>query len=63
MRYTIYGEYHQPIETVKFDTLKLLAEYLVEEYEAIDELCCIEDADGWGYNAEDLVQEQLEAVE
>jgi hypothetical protein len=63
MKYTIYGEYHQPIETVKFDTLKLLAEYLAEEYEAIDELCCIEDADGWGYNAVDLVEEELGVAE
>jgi hypothetical protein len=63
MKYTIYGEYHQRIETVKFDTLKELAQYLVEQYEDIEDLCCIEDADGFGYNAVDLVDEELEAAE
>ena len=63
MKYTIYGEYRQRIETVKFDTLKELAQYLVEEYTApgitLEELCCIEDRDGCGYNAVDLVEQEL----
>jgi hypothetical protein len=63
MKYTIYGEYHQRIETVKFATLKELAQYLVEQYEDIEDLCCIEDTDGFGYNAVDLVDEELEAAE
>jgi hypothetical protein len=63
MYYIIYGESHQRRETVKFDTLKELAQYLVKEYEEIEELCCIEDEDGWGFNAEDLVKEHLEAAE
>jgi hypothetical protein len=63
MKYTIYGEYHQRIETVKFDTLKELAQYLVEQYEDIEDLCCVEDQDGFGYNAVDLVDEELEAAE
>jgi hypothetical protein len=67
MKYTIFGQYHERIETVKFSTLKELAQYLANEYTdpgiTLEELCCVEDADGWGYNAVDLVEEQLkEAV-
>jgi hypothetical protein len=60
MDYTIYSESHKDSETVSFDTLKELAQYLVEEYEYIEGLCCIEDEDGRGFNAVDLVKEQLE---
>jgi len=62
MKYTIFGQYHKRIETVKFSTLKELAQYLNQEY-TVEDLCCVEDADGFGYNAVDLVEQELEAAE
>jgi hypothetical protein len=62
MKYSIFGHNHTRIETVKLQTLKELAQYLQTEYD-VEDLCCVEDADGFGYNAVDLVEEELEAAE
>lgn len=57
MKYTIFGCGHKRIGTVKCDTLRELAQHLDTEYD-VEDLCCVEDADGFGHNPVDLVAEE-----
>lgn len=59
MKYTIFGCNHKRIGTFKCDTLGELAQHLDQQYD-VESLCCVEDEDGFGYNAEDLVNEEAE---
>jgi hypothetical protein len=59
MKFTIFGDNHQVLGTVQCDTLKDLGRYLSAEYDA-DEICCVEDETGWGYNAQELIEETVE---
>ena len=60
MKYTVYNEGHTKKNVMTCDTLLELATRLKSKFgDAVYDLCCVEDADGFGYNPGDLVDEFL----
>jgi hypothetical protein len=57
MKYTIYGCDHKWRKSKKFSSLLEVANFIRSNYDAAD-LCCVEDECGYGYNPEELLEEE-----